>query len=958
MKKQLLLSALAIVLFTLAQAQTGTIQLPATGQTVSYYPGDDGDLQKGVPLPANRFTDNGDGSCTDALTGLMWVTDGNLIASRDPSFDQDRTPGDGDINWKTAFDYIEKLNNENYLGYNDWRMPNLVEIRSLADLGRPDTALPQGHPFFNLNSPYWSSTTTETMRRAANCYYMIEYYVHANTTNVAGETEFYNKLPDLYYKQDRTLYWKFYLIPVRTSGNDGDVELPHTGQFYNFYPGDDGGLDEGTPWPSPRLVDNNDETVTDRLTGLMWTKDANLMLTRNPEFDTNQWVDGAINWQHALDYIALLNTENYLGYNDWRMPNRNEMTSLIDFGFDHPSLPERYPFTNTTGYNFEYYYWTSTTRADADDQAWMIETISGMMGGGNKLAYEKTRSLHVWPIRTDNNTLPSGKISGTITLDGNPYQLAQIELDGPIKSFIRSNLNGEYEFTNLPDGTYTVTPVHKYVRFDPLSYQVTLVGNTIICDFEATFKRAYGWTNISENLFPIGNAAGGILNDLYFIGNEGWIVNGYNFSEIYHTTDGGESWDVQEVLAPCNAVYMLSEEEGYAGGNGGFLHKTTDGGESWEFFGIAPSTIDAITFTDNGNVGYASGRDGWITKIIDGGLVPEKVSFPDFVSIAFTPSGDYGWAVACFSRKAIYEDGAWTYYGGAMYMPCLNDVQFVGENLMWLALDDGISRMKDNYSSMVLSDSSMFQGLFALNEDSVWAVGVHGDIALTSNGSDDTVHFSYDNVGDVWLADVFAVNANRAYAVGGNGVMYRYGILEGFPAGGANILDVVIDQQVSPAVIDNDAQTVWVEVEQGTDLTQLLPAIFVSAGATVDPPSGSIQDFTFPVTYSVTSENGQTVKDWVVTVTITTGVVEQTGAEFLIYPNPAKSKFKVQSLKFKVSGTSIEVFDLNGRKLLEKQIPIGTDKFNVDVSSLQSGLYMCRIRTENRSVTKKLIIQK
>ncbi len=955
LKNLLLLLTFNLLLLTCTFAQTGTIQLQATGQTTSYHPGDDGDLQKGVPLPANRFTDHGDGSATDELTGLMWVTDGNLITSRDPSFDQDRTVGDGDINWKTALDYIQKLNTENYLGYNDWRMPNLVEIRSLADLSRPDTALPQGHPFFNLKSPYWTSTTSEQYRQNVFCYFVHEYYVHPNTTNVAGETEMHSKVPFLNY-------WKFYLLAVRCSDEQGDVELPLSGQYYNFYPGDDGGLKEGTAWPSPRLLDNDNETVTDRLSGLMWAKDANLMLTRNPEYDTNQWVDGAISWQHALNYVALLNTENYLGHNDWRMPNRNEMTSLIDFGFGHPALPERFPFTNTFGYNFAYYYWTSTTRADAVEQAWMVETVKGMMGGGNKLAYEKTRSLHVWPVRTDNNPLPSASISGTITLDGNPYQRAQIELDGPIKSFIRSNLNGEYEFTNLPDGNYTVTPGHKYVRFDPLSVQVTLNGNTVICDFEATFKRAYGWTNISENLFPIGNAAGGILSDLYFIGDEGWIVNHMN-SEIYHTTNSGESWNVQEVLAPCNAVYMLSEEEGYAGGHSGVLHKTIDGGENWELFGFAPSTIDALTFTDNGNVGYASGMDGWITKIIDGGLEPEKVSFPDFVSIAFTPSGDYGWTVACFGRKAIYDNGEWTYYGGAMYFPCLNDVQFANESLMFLAQDEGIDRkMGDVYQKVYDEDSASFQGLFTLNEDTVWAVNMLGDIIFTTSGSEDTVHWSLDNIGSEWLMDIFAVDGNHAYAVGGNGALFRYGLLEGFPAGGADILDVVIDQQVSPAIIDNDELKVFVEVEQGTDLTQIIPEIFISPAASIDPPGGTMQDFTFPVTYTVTSENGQTENEWVVTVTITSGIVEVVEAEILIYPNPAKEEFRVTPRKLsgelRVSRATVEIYDLNGRKLLEKQIPAGTESFELDVSSLNSGVYLCRLILENKSVTKKLIIQK
>ena len=62
----------------------------------------------GIPIPTNRFTDHGNGTATDALTGLMWATDANLIATRDPDFDQDRTPGDGDINWKTALNYIQK----------------------------------------------------------------------------------------------------------------------------------------------------------------------------------------------------------------------------------------------------------------------------------------------------------------------------------------------------------------------------------------------------------------------------------------------------------------------------------------------------------------------------------------------------------------------------------------------------------------------------------------------------------------------------------------------------------------------------------------------------------------------------------------------------------------------------------------------------------------------------------
>ena len=80
--------------------------------------------------------------------------------------------------------------------------------------------------------------------------------------------------------------------------------------------------------------------------------------------------------------------------------------------------------------------------------------------------------------------------------------------------------------------------------------------------------------------------------------------------------------------------------------------------------------------------------------------------------------------------------------------------------------------------------------------------------------------------------------------------------------------------------------------------------------------------------------------------------------QFEIYPNPAKCKFKVQGQKFKVVDAKIEIYDLNGRKLLNKQFPAGTEEIEVDVSNLQSGIYFCKIITEKGNATKKLIIQK
>jgi hypothetical protein len=156
MKKRLLTTLVALTgLFLLSasivMAAPAPVPVPVaqTGQTTSYRTGDDGDLQKGVVSPSPRFIDNGDGTVTDNLTGLMWAKDANLAKST--------------MTWNAAIDYA---NNKVSLGtscggeYTDWRLPNRNELNSLIDVSNFVPALPSGHPFFNVQSSnYWSSTT-------------------------------------------------------------------------------------------------------------------------------------------------------------------------------------------------------------------------------------------------------------------------------------------------------------------------------------------------------------------------------------------------------------------------------------------------------------------------------------------------------------------------------------------------------------------------------------------------------------------------------------------------------------------------------------------------------------------------------------------------------------------------------------------------------------------------------
>ena len=88
-----------------------------------------------------------------------------------------------------------------------------------------------------------------------------------------------------------------------------------------------------------------------------------------------------------------------------------------------------------------------------------------------------------------------------------------------------------------------------------------------------------------------------------------------------------------------------------------------------------------------------------------------------------------------------------------------------------------------------------------------------------------------------------------------------------------DILAFSLAEQTGSALIYSGIHTVSLEVEFGTDVTSLTPGITLSEGATSAPVSSVAVDFTEPVTYTVTSEDGSSSQDWQVTVTISTTVL-------------------------------------------------------------------------------------
>jgi len=345
------------------------VDLPATGQVSCWDSagdvvpcadtGDDGEIQAGVAWPTPRFTDLGD-CMLDQLTGLVWAQDADIL--------QD-TPS-----WEEALAWADGLT---LCGEMDWRLPNAVEMRSLYHAEEDSRFYLEAQGFTNVvsaNSNYWTSTTDLSNPSTAIA-------VGLAGGGMGGSNKFSSSIirawPVRGQSSAPAATWK--TGQVTCSDEDGvEIDCMDTGQ--------DGDWQTGVAWPAPRFTVNGDGTVTDELTGLVWSEDA---FSPGPAACN----PGAIRpWNGIHDYIDCLNDRAFQGHTDWGFPNLTQLSSLTDFGGTAPALPLGHPFLNV---QLDFPYWSSTTAAYVGEFAWVVD-----MNDGNVLQVFKGQATHVWPLRT------------------------------------------------------------------------------------------------------------------------------------------------------------------------------------------------------------------------------------------------------------------------------------------------------------------------------------------------------------------------------------------------------------------------------------------------------------------------------------------------------------------------------------------------------------------------------
>ncbi|HQT30849.1 MAG TPA: DUF1566 domain-containing protein [Thiobacillus sp.] len=305
--------------------------------------GQDASFAVGMPWPEPRFEVRDD-AVMDRLTGLIWCRNANLA--------------EFPLSWQEALDFVATMNREQRFGQRDWRMPNRRELRSVLSLQTRLPALPERHPFVDVfNGWYWTSTTAAISP------------AHAWYVALDGARMFYGG-------KDQS----FMLWPVR---GEGLGVVPRTGQSLCYDTagkviscagtGQDGERRIGAPWPEPRF-EMRPAGVLDRLTGLLWRRNANL--TPHP-----------VRWDEALATVAKLNQAGE--GSDWRLPTINELESLVDCAAHSPALPSGHPFADVQDI-----YWSSTTSLFEPDWAWALYLEKGATGVGQK----RFAQFSVWAV--------------------------------------------------------------------------------------------------------------------------------------------------------------------------------------------------------------------------------------------------------------------------------------------------------------------------------------------------------------------------------------------------------------------------------------------------------------------------------------------------------------------------------------------------------------------------------
>lgn len=258
------------------------------------------------------YVDNGDGTVSDYRTGLMWQK--GLVE---------------EISWDDAVAEGETFA---LAGYTDWRLPTVKELYSLIDFtGVFGTDSSHSVPF--LDRDYFTFFYIGGSR-----FFDVQEWTsteYVGLTMFGDETVFGVNFADGRIKG----------YPKVDPGTGSDLL-----KYARYVRGKPAFLDNA-------FVDQGDGTIRDVSSGLIWSKD-----------DSGVGLD----WEDALAWVQTQNAANYLGHNDWRLPNIKELQYIVNYrrapdatvpGQVGPAISTRFNISILPDGQYPY-FWSSTTEGD------------------------------------------------------------------------------------------------------------------------------------------------------------------------------------------------------------------------------------------------------------------------------------------------------------------------------------------------------------------------------------------------------------------------------------------------------------------------------------------------------------------------------------------------------------------------------------------------------------------
>lgn len=267
------------------------------------------------------YTNNGDGTITDNITGLMWQKSMSYMEWKDAAANAaaDRTGG-----------------------HSDWRVPTIKELYSLIDFnGNQGSGNPESNIVPTDAIPFINTSYFDFEYPASGRYINVQFLSQTsytsnamNNPNVAFGLNLADGRIKAYPKEGREFPARF----VRGNPDYGQNDFS----------------------------DNGDDTITDNATGLMWAKYDSGHSSFQDVVSGYSNTNGALNWEEALHF-----SENavFAGYSDWRLPNAKELHSILDYSRspDHTDSPAINPLFSTStivneaGVSDYPAFWSSTT---------------------------------------------------------------------------------------------------------------------------------------------------------------------------------------------------------------------------------------------------------------------------------------------------------------------------------------------------------------------------------------------------------------------------------------------------------------------------------------------------------------------------------------------------------------------------------------------------------------------